>query len=41
MVESQPFGRSTLDYRVLDAKKGLLDEGHVDVRELRARQPWG
>jgi hypothetical protein len=41
MVESQPLGRSTLHYRVLDAKKGLLDEGAVDVRDLRARQPWG
>jgi hypothetical protein len=41
MVESQPLGRSTLHYRVLDAKKGVLDEGEVDVRDLRARQPWG
>jgi hypothetical protein len=40
MVESQPLGRSTLHYRVLDAKKGLLDEGEVNVRDLRARQPW-
>jgi hypothetical protein len=41
MIESQPFGRSTLHYRILDAKKGLLEEGHADVRDLRARQPWG
>jgi hypothetical protein len=40
MVESQPCGRSTLHYRVLDAKTGLIEQGHVDVRELRARQPW-
>jgi hypothetical protein len=41
MVESQPFGRSTLHYRIHDAKKGLLTEGHADIKELRARQPWG
>lgn len=41
MVESQPFGRGTLHYRILDAKSGLLEEGDVDVRDLRARQPWG
>ena len=41
MVEAQPFGRSTLHYRVLDAKKGLLEEGHADVHALRSRQPWG
>src|SRR5206468_3131669 len=39
-VESQPLGRSTLDYRVVDAKTGLIEEGQVDVAELRARQPW-
>jgi hypothetical protein len=41
MVESQPFGRPTLHYRILDAKTGLLEEGYSDIRELRARQPWG
>jgi hypothetical protein len=40
MVESQPLGRRTLHYRVLDAKTGLLHSGDVDVGELRARQPW-
>jgi len=40
MVEAQPLGRPTLHYRILDAKKGLLVEGHADVRQLRARQPW-
>lgn len=40
VVESQPFGRPTLHYRVVDAKRGLLEEGHADVRELRERQPW-
>lgn len=41
MVESQPLGQSTLHYRILDAKTGLLEEGHVDVGALRARPPWG
>jgi len=41
MVESQPLGQSTLHYRILDAKTGLLEQGHANVRELRARQPWG
>lgn len=40
MVESQPLGRSTLAYRILDAKSGLLEKGQLDVRELRKRQPW-
>lgn len=40
MVESQPLGRSTLHYRILDAGTGLIEEGDVDVRELRTRQPW-
>ncbi len=39
-VESQPLGRSTIDYRILDAKTGLLDEGKLDVPALRQRQPW-
>src|SRR6185295_19613197 len=41
MVEAQPLGRQTLHFRILDAKKGLLEEGQADVRELRTRQPWG
>jgi hypothetical protein len=41
MVESQPLGRPTLHYRILDAKTGLLEEGHAEVSALRAQQPWG
>jgi len=40
MVEAQPLGRSTLHYRIHDAKRGLLEDGHVSVAELRGRQPW-
>jgi hypothetical protein len=40
MVESQPMGRSTLHYRIHDAATGLIEQGHVEVGELRRRQPW-
>jgi hypothetical protein len=39
-VESQPLGRRTLSYRIVDAKTGLLDAGELDVRTLLDRQPW-
>jgi hypothetical protein len=41
MVESQPLGQRTLHYRIHDAKSGPLEQGDLDVRTLRARQPWG
>ncbi|HKE19350.1 MAG TPA: DUF3556 domain-containing protein [Kofleriaceae bacterium] len=39
-VEAQPLGRSTLAYRIHDARTGLLDRGELDVRAMRERQPW-
>ena len=39
-VESQPLGKPTMNYRIHDAKTGLLEEGYVDTREMRQRQPW-
>ncbi|GAC1555623.1 MAG: DUF3556 domain-containing protein [Polyangiales bacterium] len=39
-VEAQPMGRSTMEYRIVDAKSGLREAGELDVRALRARQPW-
>jgi hypothetical protein len=39
-VESQPLGKSSLAYRIVDAKTGLVEAGHVNVADLRARQPW-
>lgn len=39
-VESQPLGRSTQAWRIVDAKTGELTRGEVDVREMRSRQPW-
>jgi hypothetical protein len=40
-VESQPFGKSTLSYRIADASSGRLEAGEVQVRDLLNRQPWG
>ncbi|MBO85764.1 MAG: hypothetical protein CL927_10420 [Deltaproteobacteria bacterium] len=40
MVESQPMFQKTQHWRILDAARGLLDEGHVPVEALRSRQPW-
>ncbi len=39
-VEGQPLGRSTLAYRVVDAKTGVIEKGELPVAELRTRQPW-
>jgi hypothetical protein len=39
-VEAQPLGRSSLEYRIVDAAAGLLERGALDVRALRERQPW-
>jgi hypothetical protein len=39
-VESQPLGSNLLEYRVLDAKTGLLEAGALDARVLAGRQPW-
>ncbi|PRQ02818.1 hypothetical protein ENSA5_20830 [Enhygromyxa salina] len=39
-VEAQPFGRGTQEWRVVDAKAGLIDHGELSVSEMRSRQPW-
>jgi hypothetical protein len=39
-VESQPLLRDGLRYRIVDARRGLLEEGELSVDELRTRQPW-
>jgi len=39
-VESQPLLGSTLHWRIVDAKRGVLEEGYVDLRELAQRAPW-
>ncbi|HVM96267.1 MAG TPA: DUF3556 domain-containing protein [Candidatus Acidoferrales bacterium] len=40
MVESQPLLGSTLHWRIVDAKRGLLEEGYVELDELKKRAPW-
>ena len=39
-VEAQPLGRPTMAYRIHDARTGRLEAGELEVRALRARQPW-
>jgi hypothetical protein len=39
-VEAQPILGSTLHWRIVDAKRGVLDEGHAELRDLAARKPW-
>jgi hypothetical protein len=39
-VEAQPIFGSTLHWRVVDAKAGTVDEGHVELTELMGRKPW-
>ena len=39
-VESQPLGRSTMEYRIVDAASGQIAAGTLEVAELRSRQPW-
>ena len=40
MVESQPLLGNTLHWRVVDAKRGVLEQGHVSLDELAKRAPW-
>jgi hypothetical protein len=39
-VESQPLGRETLAWRIVDAKTGVLESGEISVSEMQSRQPW-
>src|SRR5262249_30061580 len=39
-VEAQPLLGSTLHWRINDAKKGRLAEGHVELADLMQRKPW-
>jgi hypothetical protein len=40
LLESQPTHRQRQYYRIVDASSGLIEEGHVNVREMVVRQPW-
>ncbi|MEV8020275.1 DUF3556 domain-containing protein [Streptomyces sp. NPDC086554] len=39
-LEGQPIHRQTQDYEIHDAALGLLERGHVKVRDMLTRQPW-
>lgn len=39
-VESQPFGRPYMDWRIVDAKDGQLETGQVMIKDLKALQPY-
>lgn len=39
-VEAQPILGSTLHWRIVDGKRGVLAEGHAALSELARRKPW-
>jgi hypothetical protein len=39
-VEAQPILGSTLHWRIVDAKRGVLDEGYAELADLARRNPW-
>jgi len=40
MVESQPILGSTLHWRIVDARRGILEEGYAPLSVLAKRAPW-
>jgi len=40
MVESQPLLGNSLHWRIVDAARGQLAEGHVPLAQLARRAPW-
>jgi len=40
MVESQALLGSTLHWRIVDAKRGVLEEGYARLDDLAGRAPW-
>jgi hypothetical protein len=40
ILEGQPIHIRKQWYRIVDAKTGLIEEGHVDIEEMLSRQPW-
>lgn len=39
-LESQPIHKQRQEYKIWDAATGLIEEGHVEVKDMIARQPW-
>ncbi len=40
MVESQPLFGRTMQWKVVDAASGLLEEGETEIAPMRGLQPW-
>ncbi len=40
VLEGQPIHIQKQWYRILDAKAGVIEAGHVDVADMLTRQPW-
>jgi transmembrane protein DUF3556 len=40
MLESQPMGAKTQEYRLVDAVSGEFERGTVAVADMLTRQPW-
>lgn len=40
ILEGQPIQTQRQAYRIVDAKTGLIEAGHVAVADMLARQPW-
>jgi hypothetical protein len=40
ILQSQPIQTQRQQYRIVDAKTGLIEEGYVDVKDMLTRQPW-
>jgi hypothetical protein len=40
MIESQPLFGRTMQWKIVDAKSGLLEEGETAIGPMRALQPW-
>jgi len=39
-VEAQPILGSTLHWRIVDAKRGVVEEGYAKLSDLAERKPW-
>jgi hypothetical protein len=40
MIESQPLFGRTMKWKIVDARRGLLEEGETEIAPMRALQPW-
>ncbi|MFP8879683.1 MAG: DUF3556 domain-containing protein, partial [Myxococcota bacterium] len=40
MVESQPLFGSKMAWKVVDAARGVLEEGKTEISAMRAHSPW-